>query len=234
MSLWQSIADTLRAEISRGVWRPGTRLPPEAELAARFGVNRHTLRNATRSLAEQGLLYSRRGAGVYVAAAPVEYRLGERVRFHHNIELAGRVPGRRIDSVVTRACDAAEAEALALSPGDPVHAVEGIATVDHRPVALFRSVFPARLLPGLPEALSQGGSLTRALAACGIADYTRSGTRIKAAIADEMQAAKLQIDPGEPLLRTDSTDISDGRPIERGVVWWASERITLTHHPDQG
>lgn len=231
MSLWQSIADTLRAEISRGIWRPGNQLPPEAELAARFGVNRHTLRRATQSLAEEGLLYSRRGAGVFIAAAPVEYRLGERVRFHRNIELAGRVPGRRIDSAITRSSDATEAERLGLPPGAQVHAVEGISTVDHRPVALFRSVFPAALLPGFPAALSESGSITRALATCGIADYTRASTRIQAAIADEAQAAKLQVDPAAALLRTESVNVSDSRPIERGLVWWAGERVTLSLDP---
>lgn len=233
MSLWQSIADTLRAEIAGGIWRPGNQLPPEAELAARFGVNRHTLRHATRVLAEEGLLYSRRGAGVFVAAAPVEYRLGARVRFHRNIEMAGRVPGRRIDSVITRGCDATEAERLGLKAGDRVHAVEGVSTVDHRPVAMFRSVFPADLLPGLPAALSGESSITRALAACGIADYTRASTRISAGVADATQAGKLQIAPGDPLLRTETIDASDGRPVERGLVWWVSERVTLIHGPHE-
>lgn len=229
MSLWQSIADTLRDEISRGIWRPGNQLPPEAELAERFGVNRHTLRRATQSLSDEGLLYSRRGAGVFVAAAPVEYRLGERVRFHRNIELAGRVPGRRIDSVLTRNSDSGEAMRLGLKPGDKVHAVEGVSTVDSRPVALFRTVFPAELLPGLPAALSGEGSITKALAACGIEDYTRGNTRMKAAIADDAQALKLQIEPGNPLLRTETVNVSNGRVIERGLVWWASERVTLVH-----
>ncbi|WBU61646.1 phosphonate metabolism transcriptional regulator PhnF [Paracoccus albus] len=227
MSLWQSIADTLRGEIAAGQWRPGNQLPPEAQLAARFGVNRHTLRRAVRSLAEEGLLYSRRGAGVFVAAAPLEYRLGERVRFHRNIELAGRVPGRKIDSVVTRQCDKTEATALNIPPGSKVLAVEGVSTVDYRPVALFRSIFPADLSPKLIGALSKEGSITRALAQCGISDYTRVSTRMAAALANETQAATLQIDPGGALLRTESINAANGRRIERGLTWWAGERVTL-------
>ncbi|WBU51938.1 phosphonate metabolism transcriptional regulator PhnF [Paracoccus sp. SCSIO 75233] len=227
MSLWQSIADTLRAEIARGMWRPGTRLPPEAELAARFGVNRHTLRHATKVLADEGLLYSRRGAGVFVSAAPVEYKLGEKAQFHRNIELAGRVPNRRIDSVVTRSCDTAEAQGLQIAAGAPVHVAEGVASVDHRPVAIFRAVFPADMLPDLPKVLSGEGSITRALAQSGVPEYKRATTRLKATIADEAQAARLQIDPGGPLLRTEAVNIAKGRPVERSIVWWASERVTM-------
>ncbi|SIS56534.1 phosphonate metabolism transcriptional regulator PhnF [Paracoccus saliphilus] len=228
MSLWQSIADNLRAEIARGLWPPGTKLPAEAELAARFGVNRHTLRHATKVLADEGLLYSRRGAGVFVAASPVDYPLGDRVRFHRNIELAGKVPGRVLDAVMTRPSDAAEASALGLSTGDKVHVAEGVSMVDFRPVALFRTVFPADWLPDLPAALRERKSVTAALSACGIDDYRRISTRVTARIADATQAVKLQIDPGEPLLRTEAISESQGRPVEHGLTWWAAERVTLT------
>ncbi|WP_273500845.1 phosphonate metabolism transcriptional regulator PhnF [Paracoccus sphaerophysae] len=228
MAIWRAIADTLRAEIARGQWRPGNRLPTEAALAARFGVNRHTIRHATGALADEGLLYARRGAGVFVAATPVDYPLGPRVRFHRNIELAGKVPGRRIDAVMTRPASPAEAAALDLPDGAEVHSAEGVSTVDHRPVALFRSVFPAARLPDLPAALRASGSITRALAACGIADYRRVHTRIAAQIADAAQAALLQIEPGEALLRTETLNVADGVPIERGRTWWAAERVTLT------
>ncbi|ARJ69009.1 phosphonate metabolism transcriptional regulator PhnF [Paracoccus contaminans] len=228
MALWRAIADTLRAEIASGQWRPGQRLPPEAVLAARFGVNRHTLRHAARTLADEGLLYARRGAGVFVAAAPVDYPLGQRVRFHRNIELAGKVPGRRIDAVMTRPASPSEAAALDLPAGAEVHAAEGLSTVDFRPVALFRSVFPAARLPGLPAALRETGSITRALAACGIEDYCRVHTRIAAQVADAAQAAQLQIDPGEALLRTETLNAAAGIPVERGRTWWAAGRVTLT------
>ena len=234
MALWRAIADTLRAEIARGHWRPGHRLPSEAVLAARFGVNRHTLRQATQSLADEGLLYARRGAGVFVAATPVDYPLGPSVQFHRNIQLAGKVPGRRIDAVMTRPASRSEAEALALPEGAEVHAAEGVSSVDHRPVALFRSVFPAAMLPALPAALRATGSITKALVACGIEDYRRVRTRIAAQVADAAQAAQLQIDPGEALLRTETLNIApDGTPIERGRTWWAAERVTLTleNHP---
>lgn len=228
MSLWQSIADQLRGEIARGKWPSGTRLPPEAELAARFGVNRHTVRHATRVLADEGLLYSRRGAGVFVAIAAVDYPLSERVRFHRNIELSGKVPGRVIDAITTRASGEAEALALGLEPGAPVHVAEGVSLVDFRPVALFRACYPAQLLPDLVAALKAEDSVTRALLACGVEDYQRISTRISARIADAVQAAKLQVEPGDALLRTEAISQWQGRPVERALTWWAAERVTLT------
>lgn len=233
MTLWQSIADNLRSEIARGMWPPGSKLPAEAELAERFGVNRHTLRQATRFLADEGLLYSRRGAGVFVAAVPVDYPLSNRVRFHRNIQLASKVPGKILDAVMTRPSSEAEAAALGLQTGDLVHVAESVSTVDHRPLTLSRSVYPADLLPDLPVALRESKSTTKALAECGISDYRRVSTRITARIADAVQAAKLQIHPGDPLLRTEAINEAGDRMIERGVTWWAAERVTLTIDHDE-
>ena len=54
--------------ILRGILRPGERLPAERELSERMGVSRPSLREAVAELHERGLLESRAGSGVYVAA----------------------------------------------------------------------------------------------------------------------------------------------------------------------
>jgi GntR family transcriptional repressor for pyruvate dehydrogenase complex len=57
------------AMIASGAVRPGDRLPPERELAEKFGVGRGTVREALRELAMLGLVESRHGAGTYVRMA---------------------------------------------------------------------------------------------------------------------------------------------------------------------
>lgn len=58
--------------IRLGLVRPGERLPPERELAARLGVGRATLREALRSLADAGWVHSRPGryGGTFVREDP--------------------------------------------------------------------------------------------------------------------------------------------------------------------
>lgn len=69
------IADALRADLDAGRWQPGQQLPPESDLAKRFGVSRETARKALISLAAEGLVTSVRRQGWY--AQP-----DERVEFH--------------------------------------------------------------------------------------------------------------------------------------------------------
>ena len=52
--------------ISQGVLSPGTKLPPERDLAARFGVSRSSLRHALKALEHMGVLYQRVGDGTYL------------------------------------------------------------------------------------------------------------------------------------------------------------------------
>ncbi|WP_416369571.1 phosphonate metabolism transcriptional regulator PhnF [Tritonibacter mobilis] len=227
--VWKSIAITLTDDIAQGRYDRGAKLPAEAQLAERFGVNRHTVRRALADMSEQGLVHARRGAGVFVAAKPTDYPVGKRIRFHQNIRRAGRVPSKKVLRLETLAADAREADVLELEPGDPVVVYEGLSYADDHPVALARTLFPADRLPGIIYALQSHDAITAALKACGVEDYTRRETRITAKLATATQALHLRTSEGAPILRT--TGISDdlnGVPIEFGRTWFAGDRVTLT------
>lgn len=233
-TLWSAIAATLRAEIAAGAYAPGARLPTEADLSVRFGVNRHTLRRALADLAEAGLIVPRRGSGVFVVSRPTDYRLGRRVRFHQNVSASGRTPSRRITRLETRPAAREEAEALALQDGAAVHVVEGVSLADGSPLAAFRSVFPAERFPGLLAAMEGQSSVTVALTACGLADYFRKDTRLTAKLADPVLALALQVRPGAPVLRSVALNAdAAGQPVEFGTTWFAGDRVTLTVSADQ-
>ncbi|UWS79040.1 phosphonate metabolism transcriptional regulator PhnF [Phaeobacter sp. G2] len=228
-AVWKSITISLTDDIAQGRYSSGDKLPSEAQLAARFGVNRHTVRRALAAMAEQGLVHARRGSGVFVAAAPTDYPIGKRVRFHQNITRGGQIPAKRILALETRAADKTEAAALDLELGDFVHVYDGLSLADEQPIALFQSVFPAQVLPNMLTSLEDMQSVTAALKACGIADYTRLETRITAKLATATQALHLRISEGAPILRTTGVNIDPtGRPVEFGRTWFAGDRVTLT------
>lgn len=231
--IWTSIAGTLSAEIAAGLYRQGDKLPTEAALATRFGVNRHTVRRALADLAQAGTLHARRGAGVFVAMPPTDYPLGRRVRFQQNVLASGRTPSRQFLRLETRAPDPSESQALALPAGAAVHVVEGLSLADGAPLAMFASVFPAARFPDLLASLSQQPSITVALAQAGLTDYTRASTKITAIAADALLALHLHMPQGAPLLRSVAVNVdAAGVPVESGTTWFAGERVTLTVTPD--
>lgn len=68
-TLPQEIVAAITEMIMRGVWRPGDRIPPEKELAARFNVGRSTIREAVKSLVILGVVDARPGDGSFIRAA---------------------------------------------------------------------------------------------------------------------------------------------------------------------
>ncbi|CAN5235376.1 GntR family transcriptional regulator [soil metagenome] len=60
------IAERLSNEIAAGGYPVGERFPTEAVLQVRFGVGRHTVREALKVLAERGLVGRRRKTGTFV------------------------------------------------------------------------------------------------------------------------------------------------------------------------
>ena len=60
----------VRAAIEAGELKAGDRLPPERELAVRFGVSRPTVRSAIKSLAAVGIVQARQGDGTFITAGP--------------------------------------------------------------------------------------------------------------------------------------------------------------------
>lgn len=227
--VWKAIADALRADLVEGRYAPGDKLPTEAALAERFGVNRHTVRHGISVLVEEGLVRTRRGSGAFVAATPTDYPIGKRVRFHENLMAAGRQPHKQALLVEERAATQGEAAALHVAKGSMLCAYHGLSLADGQPIAIFESLFPLARLAGITEALSGTSSVTEALQAVGIADYTRSSTRLTAVRATATQALHLRLNEGDPLLRSTAVNVdSRGVPVEYGRTVFAGDRVTLT------
>jgi GntR family transcriptional repressor for pyruvate dehydrogenase complex len=72
-TLSEQVAKLLAARIVAGDWKPGEKLPSEAELCKAFSVGRSSLREALTSLAFIGMIRMRAGGGSYVAEQPSAY-----------------------------------------------------------------------------------------------------------------------------------------------------------------
>ena len=64
------VAAALRSRVLSGEIPPGRRLPTEAQLTEAYGVSRTVIREAIATLAADGLVRARQGAGVFVSDHP--------------------------------------------------------------------------------------------------------------------------------------------------------------------
>ena len=87
----EQVADKLREMIIQEEMKTGSKLPAEAELMARFGVSRSTVREAVKILKTENIVDIRQGQGTFLCAMP---GLGDDplgLRFADQEELIGKL-----------------------------------------------------------------------------------------------------------------------------------------------
>lgn len=65
--IYLQIIHQMKAQIATGALAPGDKIPPVRELAMEAGVNPNTMQKALSELEREGILYSKRTAGRFVA-----------------------------------------------------------------------------------------------------------------------------------------------------------------------
>jgi len=229
VALWRQIADRIRVSIADGEFAETGMLPPAADLAARFGVNRHTVRAALAFLAEEGLVESIQGHGtLIVGKRQLTLPISRRTRFSTGVGDQGAAATIRLVSSAELPAPDDVARLLKLEPGAPVIAVEETGHVDGRPVSCSLHFFPAARFPAIARQIAETGSITRAFATAGLTDYLRLSTDVSARHADAGERALMKLSPGAIVLeaRAVNTDI-DGVPVQCSRTRFSADRISL-------
>jgi GntR family phosphonate transport system transcriptional regulator len=233
IAAWRQIAQRIEGDLRAGGLEAGARLPTEAELAARFTVNRHTVRRAIADLAARGLVRVEQGRGTFLQDLVIDYPLRRRTSFSANLRAQDRAPSHEMLEVIEVAADAEIARPLGIRRGGRVVQSTSTGFADGIPVSYGRSWFPAGRFPGLADRLRQESSISAVLASYGVADYRRATTRILARLPSAEEALRLKQPQSEPVLVTEAIDVDlEGRPIRYGATCFAGARVQLTVAPE--
>lgn len=225
---WRAIAGTIEREIRTRPLSPGEQLETESVLATRFGVNRHTVRQAVQHLAHAGVVRIERGRGTFVVARAIAYPIGPRTRFSEIMLAQGLEADHEIETAGLDKATAEEARHLRLRTGALVARIATKSLANGFVVTVARNVFPAARLPGVIACMEQTRSITATFAAFGHKDYRRAWTHITAELPDETLARQLASAPSRPILVTHAMDAAaDGTPLRFGVTAFAGDLCRL-------
>jgi GntR family transcriptional regulator len=139
---YRDIAKALHGELLTGTWRPGSQIPPEAELEKRFGVSRGTMRAAIMQLVRAGLLDRQPGRGTFVLSPQFTNSFSQFFSF----ERKDREAPIAYDTGCVRKgivpADASVAEALQLRKGARVGHARRVRSHAGEPFLVEDSYFP--------------------------------------------------------------------------------------------
>jgi GntR family transcriptional regulator len=195
------IADDLRHLIATAVYPPGTCLPPETDMASRYGVSRGTVRQAIITLQLEGLLDTRQGARRTVLRTAPTQSLRELQSFAQWAHTLGHTPGGLILHLENRPATPEQAAELNIPAGEKLLHVRRLRTLNGEPILVERTCYTEPVAAAVTALPRDTASLTEALhEATGMA-YGHGRHVIDAVAAGQTDAALLATRRGSPMLR---------------------------------
>lgn len=230
ITLYAQIAKVLEREyVLPGV--AGDRLPAEGVLAARFGVNRHTLRRAVDELIAEGLLERQHGVGIFITDRLLDYRVGTATRFTQTLADIGVSTDTKVIRKMIAPASTGVARHLALTSDEQVLWIETLRIADEIPFCLISHFLPVAPYAEMLEGYQDGSLHALLTKNCGALRRTES--LVTAALPQGDDSKLLCINQNLPVLRVKSLNVlkQDGTPVEYAITRFRADRIQLRINP---
>ncbi len=199
--------------IQDGILPPEAPLPPERDLATLTGLSRVTVRKATQSMVEDGLITQRQGSGSFVAPKShrVEQSLSRLTSFTEDMARRGYKSESKWLERGVFLPSPQEIVALALRTDDSVSRLVRLRLASGQPMAIECASLPIDILPHPTEVTT---SLYEVLERDGRRPV-RAIQKLSAINLDQADADLLGVEPGSAGLQIERTSfLPDGRVVE--------------------
>ena len=215
----------LRAALDAAEFRPGDRLPPERELARRYGCSLITVRRALGELAREQRIERTQGRGTFVLHPRIDRDLVEPMSFTEEMQQRGLDPETRLIAARPQAAGEGVAAALQLEPGSPTLYLERLRVADGEPLLLEQVHLPAERFPGLLASDLEHESLYRILTERYGTHPARARETFEPVLLRAREAALLGRPRRSPALLVEGIAFTDdGRPVEFGRTYVRGDR----------
>jgi GntR family transcriptional regulator len=202
---------------------PGAPAPSERELVHRFGVARMTVRQAMDALVVEGLLERIPGRGTFVARPRRE--VGRLLGYTEEMTRRGLLAESQTLLARREQAGPGVARALSITEGDAVVHWKRLRRADGTAMCIEDAYLNEVLLPGFLQT-GMPTSLYEALTARGLRP-TWAEDSIAADLAGAAEAALLEIEPGDAVLRQSRRALSGEKVVEVSRTVYRADRFTM-------
>ena len=226
--MYIKIHNQIKKDIEINKYKVGERIPAERRLALQFNVSRMTLRQAIKTLEDEGVLERRLGSGTYVASQKVQEKMSGIMSFTEITKANGQVPTSKLISYRVTKPSLSEKEKLQIKDESSVLRMERVRSADGVPICYEVATIPFSLVAKFSKT-EIATSLYKTLEKNGGYEIGNVIENIGAAIANENDAKLLSINKGDPLVtRRQITELSNGKPFEYVLASYVADRFEFT------
>jgi GntR family transcriptional regulator, histidine utilization repressor len=222
---YRQVKNHVLANIRSGGWPPGTRIPSENELAARFGIARMTANRALRELTRDGYISRVPGVGTFVKEIHRSTSLLELRNIADEIAARGRRYDALVISLAKVKADRQLAQSFDLKTGATLYALTIVHREDGVPVQLERRYVNPSVAPFF---LRQDFSATTPTAyLLSLAPVHELEHSVKAVLPDHAARKLLRLTSRAPCLELHRTSWSGGKVVTRVTLTYPAGRYEL-------
>lgn len=146
ISLQYQLYNLLYEKISNGNWPEGYQIPSERELCNEYSVSRITVREAVKTLVQEGYLVRKQGKGTYVSAPKFEQQLTSYFSLSQEIEKRGLQSEFKVLEFRKEEPSFSLKETFNLSDGEYVFIIERLRFIGNKVFAWERSIVPESMM----------------------------------------------------------------------------------------
>lgn len=210
------LMDIIKEKVQLGNWAAGNQIPGEQDLCEHYGISRTVVRQALRELELEGVINRRKGKGTFISLPKISEGLAQKLTgFYQDMVERGLKPVTKVLHQNISPANEKVAHFLNIKPGEKVIDILRLRSINEEPIQLVTTYIPLEICPALASVDLTNRSLYEFLETeAGI--FIAKGRRyIEAVLANEAEAALLDIQRGAPLVMLDSISFSEnGQPIE--------------------
>ncbi len=210
----------LKSALEAGEWQPGDRLPPERELAERYGCSLITVRRALDELSRERRLSRARGRGTFASAPIIDRNFQGSLSFADEMRRLGREPGTRVIAARPESATETVAAGLRIEVGAPTTYLERLRLASGTPMLLELVHLPAERFPGLLTSDLEHQSLYALLATRYRTPVVRARETLEPVLVPAREARLLELKPRSLALLVEGIAYAiDGTPVEYGRTY---------------
>lgn len=222
--LYHQLAAILKEKIESGEYSLGDSFPTELQLQEKYQVSRITVRNAVAKLTNEGYLECARGIGTKVIFPKIDEQLKQVMSFSEEMAQHNIIMTTKFCEISVVPATEQVASHLNIKKDDPVFKLVRVRCAEETPI-----VYSVTYISGERKLSTDKDKYTKSLYSYLNEEHgiliAKGKETFEAVLADTVNAAKLQIQKGMPLIkRTRRTYDQYGKVIEFTVCYYAGDK----------
>ncbi|ETI67277.1 GntR family transcriptional regulator [Neobacillus vireti] len=195
----EEVVEKIEYFIDQNQLRPHDKLPSERQLCEELGTSRTTLRGAIKRLIMDGIIYSKRGAGTFVAPQKLVRNLQDMESLAKSALAVNKVLSTEVLYTDIIECNKELSKRMKLTLGSKIYCLQRLRMIDGIPAMMELAYIDYSLFKGIEQYDFSQESLYRIMEEVYHVKIDHGSESLSVTYVSEQEAERLDVENGTPV-----------------------------------